>query len=488
VAEAAKKRAPVADAKAKKAGDSAKVPRDAVAPSRARSKSAKPQSPVAPAAPPARSKSPSAKRAPKSSASALSAVLAGLLFKPSLTVAGADPAWSDLGDGSFQATRCALVHALIGTTSLDLFGGPKAALATPLAGFPHALFIESVSRVSAAFLAGDRADAVTASLLRNSFIFAARQFSSADFRAAFAEVSAWTLLKAFAQSPQAVPIFDPYSAVAGEALSFFYIAILFQPALVTTIAENGYSNGFVQNLVFAAELTFESVGFCYLHTILLSAILRIVANPIAAEKLNEGFDGEFACTFQPTKGSFADTLLSVCLHFSGREAWPSVACILHTIAPFVTAVAPQTAKGLIKFFAQAAEEEGLVAVLIAEAFAAVVQRRGRKSALLLEIARAGQLFQAKSGTADPKLARALAVVLRFVEAVAGVQGKKIAAAVKAVDPEQVFPEIQAFTRRPHIVGKEMERTWREWSRTLFARAFDWELHQLKVAKDQPAGS
>jgi hypothetical protein len=378
-----------------------------------------------------------------------------------------------------------LVHALLGVVSLDLFAGTKSVLAVPLPGFPYALFIQSVACVSGAFLAGDRTDTVTASLLRNCFTFAARQFSSAEFRAAFAEIPPATLLRGFAQSPDSVPLFDPYSAVAGEALSFFATAILFHPTLIATIAENGFSNAFIQNLVFAAELAFEAIGFCYLHTIVISAIRRLLTNPLAADKLNEPFTGAFSCTFQPSKGSVADLLLSVCLRFPGSEAWLSVACIVHTVAPRLAVLAPQTAKGIVGLFAQA---EGFAAVLLAEAFAIVVQQRGRKSALLLEIARAAPLFRAKSGAADPKLAQPLGIVLHFVEAVGGVHGKKIAAAVKAVDTEQLFPEVQPFTRKAQIVGKEMEKTWGQWSGALFAKAFESEFHQLMAAKPTPPAS
>jgi hypothetical protein len=128
-------------------------------------------------------------------------------------------------------------------------------------------------------------------------------------------------------------------------------------------------------------------------------------------------------------------------------------------------------------FAQAADEGG--GAVIAAAFAIVVQQRGSKSALLLEIASAADLFRAERTTTDPALARALAMVLPFVEAVSSVQKKKIAAAVKAVHVEALFPEIQGFAGRPLVVGKEMENTWAEWSAELSAKAFSCELAQLE---------
>lgn len=381
----------------------------------------------------------------------------------------------------------------MGVVSLPYFVPPANARAdfeVALPDFPYIRFVESVCEVSGSYLQQLRSGAaspVVVDLLCNSFTFVTRLFSRSDFRSSFASVNKELLLKAFSVSPAGIPIFEPYSAIGNESISFLYISVLLHPKFVPLLSDSGYSNQFVYHLIFAAELTFERLEFCYLHSVLLSTVLLIVSNPVAAAALNDDCPQVFNCTFRPSFRSFADLLLEVLLNMCGREDfWPSIACILHTIAPYLAAVSLPTAVKVVALFEQVVAADSGVIPLFLEAFASIVQRKQRpENGFLVAIYQKTKLFGGVQ-TGNARATRALEKIAAFL-ALAKVGRKKgpvtceaLGKRLAGLDVSQIVQE--NFGRRPHLAGGEIEKTWSNWADLLFLKAFQQEVQQLQVVQ------
>jgi hypothetical protein len=258
------------------------------------------------------------------------------------------------------------------------------------------------------------------------------------------------------------------------------------------IASEGFSNSFVFHLIHSAELVFEREGFCYLHSILLSVILLIVVDQEAAIALNAPRTEAFAARFIAPLGSYVDLLLGVLLNICEDDAfWPSLVCILHMIAPSISIVSIGVASAILSLFEKVVERKAELIPLFLEAFASILQRNQSESnGFLVAFFPKYALFK-KLIASTHRSGRALAVILVFLSEERKVAksskqqalpSDELARLLASVDADAVFPEKQVFSRHPHTVGGEMERTWAEWADLLFYRSFDIELKRLQKFK------
>ena len=420
------------------------------------------------------------------------------LFKLGLTLEGKETYWTENPSepASLNQTRRDLVHALLGILSLNYFvkgDGARPHFVFEMTEFPPALFLHSTCGIATQHLqqlSTGVKDSVLTDLLRNCFALTTRLFVTESFRAAFKDVKASVFLKAFALGPKAVPLFEPFSSLSCEALSFLYMSLLCQPKLVTLISKGKYSNTFIYNLAYTAQLTFERADFCYIHSIVLSITLLLVTKPQICQNLSDEYTEKFNCQYRPDKGSYADLLMNVLLNICEKESfWPSLVCIFHMLAPHVRTFSNKTAQRVMALFDAVSEKQKPLVPLFIESFAAIVQKRDNANNhfLVYLLLRASVL---RKMTPDcPRLEQALPIIQKYLKSAiktakatkkSQVSGDELVKILEAADVDKIFGgETVKFTKHPHVFGGEMEKTWAEWADLLFAKSFSPEVELAK---------
>jgi hypothetical protein len=277
------------------------------------------------------------------------------------------------------------------------------------------------------------------------------------------------------------------------------MAAFCNPELVKKVAEGGYSNTFIYNFVYSAELSFEKGGVWYLHSVVIAAILLMVANSTAAEKLNEKYTEWFRAEYRPSHGSYADLLLEILFRISENSPFlTSVVCVFQFIAPYISSFSMSTALKVLTVFqnVHAKDPDGLLVSLFLQAFASIVQREENKTNWFL-VALFGKFsFFKDLEVNDTEGKEALDILLRWLKtskkaARATNQGQMAATALAEVlagiDIEGLFPEVVDFTLHPHVFGGEIEKTWAEWADLLYVRASGPEVQTMKALQAEMQG-
>jgi hypothetical protein len=343
--------------------------------------------------------------------------------------------------------------------------------------------VESVCQVSRAYLERLRTgvpDPVHVDLLRNSFTLIVRFFRRPEFRIAFDAVDSGLLFRSFVLSPSHIPIFEPFSAISHESVSFLYISMVSRPGIIEEYWD--YSNVFVYYLIFSAEVLFEQLGFRPLHKVLLATILLIVANPSAATNLSQPCTQAFNCLFKPAFHSYADLILEVlCRHDVFR---PSLARILQAISPQLSSVSLVTAVKVLDAF-QPSDD---LAPIFLDAFATIAQRRQPpENGFLVALYQKSGVFRAMADVAK-RGRQALGVVLAFLSAARDVvratkrseiECRQLAQLFARLDIAQICPQTQAFARKIRGDDGDVERSWGPWADDLGARLFGEDVQVLK---------
>jgi hypothetical protein len=402
-----------------------------------------------------------------------------LLFKDGLTLSPGESLWGALPKEAPQLnqTRRNLLNALVRVFSVGALASPPRFVALPLIGFPFAKLITNVANVSFRYLEqvhAGKTDQFTVPLLKSGFTLCVQLFDRADFRSAFSEIKRQRLVRSFALSAVGVPVFEPLSPLANEAVSFLYTALVLQPSIPQFLAVHLYSNTFVFYLISAAELVFEKSGFSFVHTLLFSSIIRIVAEPKAAAALNAPRAHDLQFAFQPPPGSYGDLLLNIAVHVCQSEgAWTWAARIFHAIAPFISHVSLQTGFGVLSLFEQASAADSSAMALFLDGFAAVVQRsQPPENGLIVAIFQRARTFRTLK--VPQSSGRALGVILAFLmvaRKLARAEQKSILTAEEAaqlfaqIEIAKSFPQTQAFTRKEPELADRLPG-WREWSDNL----------------------
>jgi hypothetical protein len=242
----------------------------------------------------------------------------------------------------------------------------------------------------------------------------------------------------------------------------------------------------VFHLIYAMQLTLETLDFCYIHSILLSIIFLLIVDPAAARQLNEPCRREFDCKFKPTSRFHGDLLLDVLLNLWKHEAfWPSIACILHTLAPHLERASITTAMKVLGLFERIVESQSKTVSMFVEAFASIVQRKqSPENGFLVAIYYKADVFEKIPKT------RGLDVVNLFLKSAKTLvrATKKIVPAIGNEQLAVLLAELDigdlvqptTFAGRSHFIGGEIEKTWTDWTDILFIKAFRSEIKQLKM--------
>jgi hypothetical protein len=269
------------------------------------------------------------------------------------------------------------------------------------------------------------------------------------------------------------------------------MASCFQPELVNLIGEQNYSNLYVFYLLSAAQSNYEKLGFCYLHSIILSVLLIFVANPVIASKLSHKCTRVLETRYK-VAGSYADLLINVVLNICDSDPfWPSFGCIFQMIAPHVGDVLLSTALRVIGVFEMVLSKQKLLVPLFLEGFAGVVQRdENAANAILVALVRKHLLFK-KLDAEDPRMARPLGIIRSFLRvatrAIKATKKAQLCAAEMAevlADVHLEVDEVIEFPKHPHVYRGDMEQTWGEWATLLFVKAFRDEISKMQALQTE----
>jgi hypothetical protein len=239
-------------------------------------------------------------------------------------------------------------------------------------------------------------------------------------------------------------------------------------------------------LVYAAQLALETLNFCYLHSILLSIIFLLIVDPAAARQMNEPCQREFGCRFKPTSRFHGDLVLDVLLNLWKHERfWPSIACILHTLAPHLERASTTTAMKVLGLFERIVGSHSNVVSIFVEAFASIVQRKqSPENGFLVAIYHKADVFEKIPKT------RGIDVVMMFLKSaktlvratrklVPEIGNEQLALLLAELDLTDLIQPM-TFARRSHFIGDEIEKTWADWADILFVKAFRGEIKQLEL--------
>lgn len=390
-----------------------------------------------------------------------------------------------------NTTRADILASILVISSLHIFS-PSIGQSHPeitsqfLDQLPIEDFINSTCRITFRYM-NERPNNPpdVAQLVSTTLALMIRLFTNQRFQEEIAKINPQILLSAMYvplkpnNKEHNLPLFCPLDPLAKESLSFLYICALFQKNFVALLAKRHYSNLFLYHLIWAAQLYYEKEGVNYIHSIILSTILLIVADPNAASKLNEEFDRSLElkeCKFQPpTNGSYTygDLLLEVLLNFCQREAFlPSLICVFHMIAPHVNTFSILTATRTMSVFEKIQNANKNYISLFLEVFATIVQQKDNsENGFCPLIVSKGSLFK----SIQPEIAsmsKSLPVIMTYVKkgiTMIKKQNKpqmgieEIGEVLAGINTEKLFPTPQLFVKHPHIFGGEIEKTWDQWA-------------------------
>jgi hypothetical protein len=191
-------------------------------------------------------------------------------------------------------------------------------------------------------------------------------------------------------------------------------------------------------------------------------------------------------------GSYGDLLMDVLVTICCQESlWPSLACIFHMVSPHVSSFSLSIAVKVVALFKTIITRQRLLAPLILEGFASVVQQADNadNGFVLVLVQRSTWLKKLK--LPDQRSTKALAILKAFL--------KSATKAMKATKRTQFMSwelpgilrnvrvpegERHTFAKSPHSFGGEMEETWTEWTSILFVRSFKDEMQELRAFQNE----
>ncbi|OHT01033.1 hypothetical protein TRFO_07706 [Tritrichomonas foetus] len=426
--------------------------------------------------------------------------VSGLLFKEGTTLNGTNGEWVQTNPDAneMNRTRSDLLHAILLVSSLHVFAPNNAnnhpEISASLDNLPHASIIKSTCRIAFRYMS-EKGDSTTVLLLKNALTLCIRLFTNVNFRQAFKSVSPQNLLRGlYISETNLPPLFTPLDPISKESLSFLYMCALFNPGFVEALTKKDHSNNFLFHLLWAAQLFFEKEGVNYIHSIILSTVLLIVADPEAAVKLNQPFNKDknvmTGCNYKPADNiSYGDLILNVLLNFCQRESFlPSLICVFHMISPHVNVFSLETASSLMVLFERVYDKHKSFLPLFLEVFATIVQQRdNKKNGFCPVIFSRAKLF--KEITSDlPSVQKTLPIIRRYIkkaritiknENKQNINVYEVSGILAKINTEQLFPNPQMFIKHPHIFGGEIEKTWDQWADLVFQKTCEPEVKNIK---------
>ncbi|KAK8894417.1 hypothetical protein M9Y10_022851 [Tritrichomonas musculus] len=429
--------------------------------------------------------------------------LSNCMFKAGLTLENEEKDWnqSTVNYKSLNISRRDIIHCIYFLNSLDYFlpekMDPKPHFLIEMPEFPFTDFLKSMCIVATKYHLNSYQNInenETFSLLQNCLGFIIQLFNSEPLATAFSQVDPLILLQAFIlkDTPEAQLLFHPSDLLANETLTFLYTALCYQPNLSLIIANEGLANKFIFTLIEALQLTFESVGVCYLHSIIISTILLLVSDETIASLLNNPFNQNFVKSqFRPHSGSYADVLLEVLFNLCDSSSYnfaPAVAAVFQMIVPQVQSFSIFTAEKIINLFDNAikAENQKLIELLL-EAFAEIVQNKINNENLVpTMIIKNASLFQnLKENEKFEFSTNSLDIIFTFISYIndkLSNENLDIKAILESPDVSKIFTNVVSFMKHPQILNEEITASWTEWSLISFKKSFEKEFERFNSLK------
>lgn len=436
--------------------------------------------------------------------------LSNCMFKPGLTLENQEKDWnqSTINYKLLNTTRRDIIHSIYFMNSLNFFlpeeMDPKPIFQIDMTEFPFDAFIISTCIVASKYHMNSYQNVTeneTSSLLLNCYGLLMRLYNTEPLAISFSRITPSALIQAFILGDiQGAPLlFQPFDPLANESLTFLYMTLFYQPNFSYTISSLGFSNNFIRTLIEALQVTYEQIGICYFHSIIISSILMIVADETACSFLDQPFNESLKCKFQPNSGTYADVLLESLFNItesSSSNLVHAFAAIFQMIAPHIRLLSALSAEKLRNLFTNAIQSENkkLVQFLL-EAFAEIVQTKNdSKNMVLVMIISNQSLFEnLKQNEKFTIENNSLEIILTFISTIndelkkSNIQNKDINS-IKTIldnfDPSKIFTNPVSFMKHPQILNDEIAASWNEWADLPFKKSFEKELNRMTSLKTE----
>jgi len=459
------------------------------------------------------------------------------MFKKYVTVSSNGP-WEPLSaeKASMALSRFDIVHCVLALSNIGIVAGcsqpiPKM---TITASFPrYDLLISSICKLSASFVNEYSTGSITvyiAELMKNLFALTANlQVQDPRFSTGFQNLTADDAIAAFTGNPMKNDlIFDPTSPFSSSSLSFLYLTALHCPLFVKELPKRELSNRFVFDLIYTLQYSYEKVGVCFIHSILLSTLMLLFTCPATVKALMNSLKTRPPTVFRAHASTYADLLVEVMLNLSDNEnLLPSIVCLLHTISKNITDLSLYTLFIVMKlfnkvtqnYFSEGSEKNRRLVEIFVESFARNIYTGFNLRVLLVQNA---SLFR-KLNEKSKDFNKSLQVIILFLNKAKQIMAqankktmetKEAYETFKSVEIKDLFKilikieksdysdyydsyysesseseyeeeviitdqELQ-FEDHQHILSGEMKKTWTEWARMLATKALEMDTEHLKV--------
>lgn len=318
------------------------------------------------------------------------------------------------------------------------------------------------------------------------------------FHKGFSAVPADKAIAAFTGTPvQKELIFDPTSTFSSASLSFLYMMSLHNKNFIKQLGKSGLSNRFVFDLIYTMQFSFERVGICYVHSILISTLMLILHDDNAAKELMKPQTRRLLVNFRTYSHTYADLLFEIILNLSTNQSLlPSIICLYHLISVNVDEISMNTTFKLLVLFESVAkrciktldEKDIRLTEIFMEAFVRNITHGVNIRVLLVQKA---ALFRKLDNIEDLEFNDSLEAIIIFLNKAKKLMSKankktmqtqEAVEFFKDLDVKELFSDLDIeFDDHPHVFVGEMKKTWNEWSDMLALKCFEVETDLLKKA-------
>jgi len=347
----------------------------------------------------------------------------------------------------------------------------KILLSFPIQSFPYNDYLKFLFEQSSLYLVNKSTN--IGLFLQTSFVILSQNSIENEYYAAILrEIDHRVILSGFLGQ---MSLFSPYYPIAIESLTFFYSIISKNMNFCCTVSSLNRTYTFVYDLLNLMQFHYENNGISYIHTIILSALMLLLADTKGAMCLNLPVEKHFECKQRFHRGNLADFLIEVMYQFFKEKSLiESISCLLHFISPYIVEFNAISCVKIFQMFDFISEfdTENQIRRLFYEMFSFfVAQRPIENYNLLILLTKKRSCFKNNN---DPHSL----VINSFIKTIKSTMKLLGIPILSYSTASRVFKEIEKknelqtsppFVFHPHVFTGEMKKKWPIWCNLLYQR-------------------
>ena len=266
-----------------------------------------------------------------------------------------------------------------------------------------------------------------------------------------------------------------------ELFALFYMILVMQPNAVETLP-NGRS--YIVAILLPLQLFNEKNSLSYFHSLALSSLVLLTADPILCASLNEPYTATFPSKSSVHRGTYADLLVEIITNTVGGDLTqtapllPAVACILHNISAHVNSFSFFTSNRIFRFLNLLIESRDrqapkLVQIVIDAIDQIIYEQFERNTTILMFVVRNQKTFKMLK-TRGIEVKYVLAFIAAFKSKVKTLGIAKLGTdeaerIFRELNPKSFMSDYEPPGPRGHVFTGEMAELWPDWMRTIAMR-------------------